>query len=215
MNTPMGKFNFSINFVFGFILVIISIFAIAKPLPNISEIGDHQKILIFEKNEHPNNIMVLYTKLNHQCQFLSDPKSEGRPFIDFYWLMDRKDYKPVNIIIKSEVRRRLKIQSFDTDSRNSFSVALKDLNKFGITIADPIITVKSSSHQEGCHIEALFNIQEANNKRVMRLNSIKTESVVTWKWPFRKIESITLNGTDVQSGKQVFHEFRNKSFSLH
>ena len=51
--------------------------------------------------------MVLYTKVDANGHFLTDHADRNRPVFDFYWLMDGKNYKPVNGRIKTEIGKRL------------------------------------------------------------------------------------------------------------
>src|SRR4051794_1095231 len=60
----------------------------AGEVANIPAIGPHQPFLIVEKNVHPQNRMVLYTKVDGNGRFLRDPAARNRPVFDFYWLID-------------------------------------------------------------------------------------------------------------------------------
>ena len=72
----------------------------AAEVTDIPEVGVHQPILVVEKNVNPQNLMVIYTKVDAKGLFLANPADQDRPVFDFYWLMDGKNYKPVNGMIK-------------------------------------------------------------------------------------------------------------------
>src|SRR5678815_4655824 len=84
--------------------------AVAGEVATIPEIGAHHPIVILEKNVHPQNLMVVYTKEDVNGRFLADDADRNRPVFDFYWLMDGKNYKPVNGLIKNEIGKRFEWQ---------------------------------------------------------------------------------------------------------
>lgn len=75
-----------------FAFVATALHAGSSEVANIPEIGAHQPVLIVEKNVNPENKMVVYTKLDANGHFMADG---NWPLLDFYWMMDGKNYKPV------------------------------------------------------------------------------------------------------------------------
>ncbi len=71
------------------------------------------------------------------CSFVPDPLDAGKPLIDFYWLMDRKNRKTPHPFIKKEVRERLVFESFAADKR-SFRVKLSDLKELDHDLPDSV-----------------------------------------------------------------------------
>jgi hypothetical protein len=175
--------------------LIFGLAAEAKVL-NIPEIGPHYKIMTFEKNENPQNILVVYTKLDENCRFAV---KNGKPLIDFYWLMDGKRYKPTHPLIKDAVRKRLEITKAGP---TEFELRVNDLKELN-TKADRM-AVKVEKDKGGCRIAGYF--PDEKNK-LIEVDSIYSESKKTLMPPFRKLLAVTIRGTAPDSGEAVQRRF--------
>lgn len=181
----------------GFVILIGSLaLGVEKDIP---EIGKHYPVFIFEKNENPQNILVTYVKLNRDCRFESDPES-GRPVFDFYWLMDRKRYKPVHPMIKSGIRQRLEFVSQSEDSK-SFTLRLSELNQIDPSLKSTDVVIRTLKKGSKCLVEGVVGLGSPQEK--MRLESIYSESKKTIFPPFRKVESVTLTGFTLAGGEKI------------
>lgn len=167
----------------------------------ISEIGEHYKIISFEKNENPQNIMVVYTKLDRNCKFI---KQNGKPLVDFYWLMDGKKYKPTHALIKDAVRKRLEVSSAgDTE----FQLKVNDLKELNTNIEHPYMTVKVEKIGLECKVASYFPDEEKAGNLIL-VSSIYSESKKTFIPPFRKLMALTFRGTAPESGQAVQRKYR-------
>ena len=164
---------------------------------NIPEIGPHYKIITFEKNENPQNVMVVYTKLDRECGF---QRQGGQPIVDFYWLMDGQKYKPTHALIKDAVRKRLSVTEI-TD--HSFTLKISDLSELGAASKNADFKVKIEKEGVGCRLVTYFKTED----KLLEVKSLYSESKKTFIPPFRKLLAVTVRGTDAQTGTAVAKTF--------
>ncbi len=160
----------------------------------IPAIGAHLPILTVEKNVHPANKMVVYTKVDASGRFAVDPAKGNRPMLDFYWLMDGRNYKPVNGMIKSEIGKRF-IPQWSLDNRGGhFIVDVADLKEVKSDIRDPKMDIYANATGGG--VEAQMNLGPSDGNMRIRLSSIYTEGRA---FP-PAVESVTLKGEEIVNG---------------
>src|SRR5215510_3978950 len=115
-----------------------------KAVHNIGDVGEHYPIFLVEKSHHPENITVVYTKLDKNCHVIPDREHGFMPTLDFYWLMDETRYKPMAGPLKEGVRKRLQF----TDTRwhkvdpTSFSVRIDGLVHVKHDLQSPTVQIK-------------------------------------------------------------------------
>lgn len=201
--------------VFKIALVLFLTFVLRLPaevVTDIPEIGAHEPILVVKKNVHPENLMVVYTKVDADGHFVPDPHDSKRPLLDFYWLMGGKAYKPVNPLIKNEIRKHLELQTDGTDA-NHFVINLNDLKEVSSDIGQPKVDV-SVDPAGGVHeVGAQMNLGPADGNVRIRLTSIHTEGRA---FP-PAVYSVTLEGEKVANGgltgKQITRRYGAKGRS--
>ena len=169
----------------------------AAEVSNIPEIGAHHPILIIGKNVHPENLMVVYTKVDAEGHLLPDPEQLNQPLLDFYWLMDGKNYKPVNAIIKSEIRKRLEIQAGSKDRPTHFVINVNDLKEVNSDIKQPKMDIYVSDTAGDRQVEAQMNLGPSDGNLRLRVSSIYTEGRA---FP-PAVYSVTLIGEEIVNGK--------------
>lgn len=180
----------------------------ASEVTNIPQVGDHHRIFVFEKNENPQNIMVIYTQVDSGCRFLTDRTDGGKPTFDFYWLMERRSYKPVHPLIRGGIQERLEVNP--TSDRQLFYVRINDLKEMQQDIQDPRLQVRSRAVDGRCQVTGSLTLGPSDGNRTIRLTSIYTEAKKTLLPPFRKPVSVTLNGVDVKTGQSVSRKYMAK-----
>jgi hypothetical protein len=181
----------------------------AQSVNSIPEIGKHYPIFSFEKNENPQNIMIVYTKLDSHCQVMKDANNNDAPTFDFYWRMDRQSYKPVHPMIKSGIRDRLKV--LPAGENEKFLVEITDFKEVKSDISDARLTVDASETGSGeCKVRALFKLGPSDNNANIAITSIYSEATKTLLPPFRKLQSITLNGVDTKTHKTISRKYLAK-----
>lgn len=169
----------------------------ASEVTTIPQIGAHQPILIIEKNVHPENRMVVYTKVGADGHFVPDPNNPDRPLLDFYWLMDGKTYKPVNPLIKSEIRKHLELQADPDGSANHFVVNINDLKEVNSDIKQPKVRVSIGGSSEDRDVDAEMKLGPSDNNVRIKVSTIYTEGRA---FP-PAVYSVTLKGEEVAKGK--------------
>ena len=184
---------------------------VASIRTDISQIGPHEPVFIFEKNENPQNIMVVYTEVDKNCHFLADSNAGGKPLLDFYWLMDRKTFKPVHPMIKSSMRQRIELEGAGKDRAGSFLVRINDLKELKTDMKNFDVEIKAVLTSKACDVQAFVTLGPSDHGRVLQLTTISSKAQKTFAPPFRKVESITLEGKDVKTGELVKRTYEGRS----
>jgi hypothetical protein len=156
--------------------ILFSAWALRAEVRDLPGIGRHFPLFTFEKNENPQNIMVVYVKLDDEGRFERDPKRPKQPLIGFYWLMNREKYKPVHPLIVHSIRERLHFVSESPD-RRSFHIRLSDLDHLKRGMKPVDIDVKVVGQQDPT-VEARL--------RGVKIDRIYSEAHKTFLPPFRK-----------------------------
>jgi hypothetical protein len=180
-----------------FILAVCLLRATAGEMAIIPQIGVHLPILTVQKNVHPQNLMVVYTKIDPNGRFLADRADPTRPVLDFYWLMDGKDYKPVNPLIKNEIAKRLEFQSSPADGATHFVINVNDLKEVNSDIKEPKMDVYASAAGGAPDVEARMNLGPSDGNMRIKLSSIYTEGRALPPAVF----SVTLKGEEIVNGR--------------
>jgi hypothetical protein len=167
----------------------------AAEVRNISDIGPHQPILTVRKNVNPQNLMVIYTKTDADGRFLGDPNSD-RPVLDFYWLMDGKTYKPVNGLIKTEIRKRFAPRWSSGGRATHFVITMKDLKEVNSDISEPKVDVYARETDDVPTVEAQMNLGPSDRNMRIKLSSIQTAGRA---FP-PTVHSVTLKGEEIANG---------------
>lgn len=180
----------------------ISIFAasvLSAPAGKVEamrEIGAHYPILIVAKNVNPQNFMVVCTKADADGRFLKNAANRNRPVLDFYWLMDGKNFKPVNVLIKNEIGKRLECQLGPAGNETHFWVYVNDLKEVDSDIRDPKMDVYSRQSGDTQKVEAQMSLGPSDGKMRIKLSSIYTEGRA---FP-PAVYSVTLSGEEIVGG---------------
>lgn len=156
------------------------------------------KIFTYEKSINSENIMVVHTDTDTNCHPVRDP-STSTPFVDFYWLMNRTTFKPVNPIIKNNIRER--IQSLPSQRANAFFIDLLDLEEVNIDLPESKLAVETFKNANGqCEARSTMELGESDGNTVLILQTVFVDAKKTIN-PLRpKVKSITLKGIDMATG---------------
>lgn len=194
-------------------LILCSHYAFGGDLVNIGPIGNHYEIFRFEKSENPQNVLVVYTRLDDRCQFVLDSESPTTPVFGFYWLMNRKRYKPVHPLIRAGIRRSLKVMISPNfpQVRDFFAVQVRDLKQLDPTLQSANVRVSASQNGKACQVKATFDV--VNNGQplyALGLDKIYAESKKTFLPPFRKVISLRFDGVNQKTGEVEQKLFKEK-----
>lgn len=180
--------------------------SIPKEINEISEVGKHHRILIVEKSENPQNQIAVFTKVDRQCRFIKESDDTKRPVLDFYWLLDRKRYKPIGRFAKYRVRKKIRVHSLHKEAQNSFFIFSDLIHRYHPELRDSLIEIKSEKRNGHCEVAALAHLEGL--KSPMKLEKVYSELKKTFFPPFRKVLSITLNGESGGSGVKIRKTYR-------
>jgi hypothetical protein len=180
-------------------------------ITGIPEIGPHYRVVTFEKNIHPQNQLVVYTRLDAQCRVLRDPKRGNQPTLEYYWLMDGARYKRVNALILRGIRKRLQVEASPPKSRGgSFSVRLKELDAVEHDLgATPLLWIEARKTADGCAAEARITLGPSDKNAVIRLDTIYSEAALKGLFD-AEVKLIALKGSNLKTGKPVVRVYRAK-----
>lgn len=151
---------------------------------SIPQIGPHTPLFYVEKNQNPENEMVVFAKLDDHCRILP-------PGFDFYWLMNRQNFKPTHVLIKSSLRKRVQVIP---KNDHEYSVQLESLKELEHDLEKVQFNVVAKRDGQGCKLETFFPLGPSDHNVTMRVKNIYVESEFTFLPPFRKVKAITLNG---------------------
>jgi hypothetical protein len=191
-----------------FVLTLAARAAAGPAITSIPEVGPHYKVVTVKKSVHPQNELVVYTRLDERCRVV---REKNRPVLDFYWLMDHRRYKRMNALLKRGVRKRLEVEAGPSPSgADSFSVRLNELNEVDHDLGpNPRLSVRAEKTARGCAAEARMTLGPSNKNAEIRLDEIYSEADL--KGPFSaKVRLIALKGVDVKTGKAVVRVYRAK-----
>lgn len=176
----------------------------ARAETELAPIGKHAPLFVVEKTENPQNVLMVFTKLDTNCQLIQD--ATKKPTLDYYWLMDRMRYKPTHVIIKGAIQKRL--QRDDGATRDSFKIKLKDLVGLNTDLKDPAVRVAASRDAQGkCQTASYLRLGPSDGNREIRIDSIYTESKPSLLPPFRRVAAVTLKGVDSLTGAAVSRQY--------
>jgi len=181
----------------AFCVLVATAWAGSGEVESIPQIGSHQPILIVEKNVHPQNKMVVYTKLDASGRFMADPAARDRPMLDFYWLMDGTNYKPVNGRIKNEIRKRFTGEWNPGSQAETFTVSVNDLKEVNTDIRDPKLEIHARETGDGTNVvEAQMKLSPSDGNKRIKLSSIYTEGRAFHP----AVDSVILHGEEIVNG---------------
>ena len=189
---PIRKVSLAISF-----LAVSMLQVVAAEVTNIPEVGAHQPILVVGKSVNPQNLMVIYTKVDANGRFLTNPSDQNRPVFDFYWLMDGKNYKPVHRLIKNEIGRRFECQSSPSGRATHFVINMNDLKEMNSDIEEPKVDVYAKGSGGARDVEAQMTLGASDGNMRIKLSSIYTEGRA---FP-PALYSVTLKGEEIVNGK--------------
>jgi len=194
--------------------------ALARPsmtgqaVTNVGDVGEHYPLFLIEKSHHPENITVVYTKLDTDCRVIPDREHGFLPTLDFYWLMDATRYKPMAGPLKAGARKRLQFSDANgaQDDPTSFSVRTDDLSRVQHDLQSPTVQIKTEHQGDACVATAFMTLGPSNGNATIKVESVstKTEPITLLKKMRAmadpdsiQIYAVTVKGTDIMTGQPI------------
>jgi hypothetical protein len=168
------------------------------------------RLILVKKSVHPQNFMAVDTKLAEDCSFIADPVRPGHALIDFYWLMDGKNYKPMNSMIKEEISGRF--ESMASQDPHKFVVSINDLKQVNTDIPAKNwkMDVVSTKSPAGCSVMATMHLGPSNKDVLIQLKELYTDATANILTRSVKIKSIMLTGTVVKTGEKISQVYKGR-----
>lgn len=180
----------------------------AAPVIERAPIGSHVPLLTLEKNENPQNVLIIYTKLDSTCRI--EIKDE-EPTLSEYWLMDRARYKRVNPLIVRGIEKRIKVVDEVPADQHSFQVRLSDFTELEHDLgSDPLITVRSEGQPGHCEAVAILHMGASDQYRSIQIDRVYAKSEKKLLPPFRRLVELTISGADLATGEKFSRSFQQK-----
>jgi hypothetical protein len=185
-----------------------------QAVTNVGDIGEHYPLFFIEKSHHPENIAVVYTKLDTDCRVIPDRVHGYLPTLDFYWLLDAIRYKPMAEPLKAGARRRLQFSNANGSQGDStaFAVRTDDLSRVQHDLQSPTVQIKAERQGDACVALALLTLGPSNGHVTIKIESVstKTEPITLLKKLRAMVEpdaiqiyTVTVKGTDVATGQPI------------
>ncbi len=197
------------NFMSIILIIFSTFFATAEATTTISTSvpPNALKILTYEKNINSENIMVVHTTADSNCLPVPDSDSQT-PILDYYWLMNRKTYKPLNPIIKSYTRERISATP-SSEAKNIFFINLNDLSEVDIDLPSHQVSVETFRNGEGnCEAVGKMTLGESDANSTIILQKIFVDAQLTLNPRRPKVRSITLEGLDASTGTPKIRTYK-------
>lgn len=171
--------------------------------------GDNDvRLFEVEKSMNPENILVVYARVDASCHIQPISDAGSMHLYDLYWLMNGTDFKPTHRLIKKAVRKRFVAQALDAGGLH-FTVRLADLKELHHDLPSDRIRVaieRESSDQ--CRSRVLLQLGPSHENRTMAIEAIYSEARTFFGIPIG-IHYIELRGTDVQSQAPLVARFNS------
>jgi hypothetical protein len=181
---------------------------------NIGDIGEHYPLFLVEKSYHPQNIAVVYTKLDRTCHVMPDHAHGSVPTLDFYWLMDATRYKPMARALKESARQHL--QFIDSQEHQgylvSFTVRSDALARLHHDLQSPTVQIKTKRQGEACVATAYVTLGPSDGNVTIQVESVyaRTADLTMFKALQAmadpnaiQIDAVTVKGTDIATGQPI------------
>lgn len=192
---------------------------------HVGDIGEHYPLFVVEKSHHPENITVVYTKLDPHCRVLPDRRHGFLPTLDFYWLLDDTHYKPMAGLLKAEVRQRLQFtdpQWYQVDP-TAFTVRTSDLARVQHDLPSPSVQIQTARQGDICVAAAYLTLGPSNGSVTIKLDAVSTQTeALTWLKTMRvmanpdalQIYTVTVKGTNVATGQPIARTYHAADASV-
>lgn len=164
--------------------------------------GEHVPLFVFKKTIHPQNIVIVYTKMDRNCRIVYD-RQTGAPTFGLYWLDDgvRYDAAPH---LASQLLSRMPVEDVKGDP-TSFYVRLNDLGRVNHDLADERLLIKSERHGNTCIAGAYVMLKD---KKLVRITSTLTDASINFFTFDTDIRSLTVVGHEAgEPNSKIIRKF--------
>lgn len=159
-------------------------------------VGPHYPLFIVKKSYNPENLLSVYTRLDEKCQPILDTSRQGKPTLNFYWLMNGENYKPMNSILENGVRKRLLVEAQAGNSLG-FLITATDLREVKHDLPSQTLQIKTEKTKTGCFAQALLKLGPAHKSETIRVESFFADADFVGNVAKVVIEGVNAQGQKV------------------
>lgn len=174
----------------------------------LAEKDSELRLFEVEKSFNPQNILVVYARVQATCEVQPIPDAGSLHLFDLHWLMNGTTFKPTHRLIKKAARKRFVAQSLEKNGL-SFTVRLTDLKELHHDLPSDNIHVKIVREPPGnCRSRVLLKLGPRHANRTMAIETIYSEAKTFFSIPIG-IHFIELRGTDIHSNEPMVARFNS------
>ncbi len=151
--------------------------------------GEHVPLFVFEKTFNPENIIIIYTKVDRNCRIIYD-RQKQQPTFGLYWLDDGVRFDPAPQLA-NQFLSRMPVEDIKDDPY-SFYVRLTDLRQLHHDLADERLLIRSEQYGNSCLVGAYMRLK---NKKLVRVTSTLTDAAINFF--SLNIRSLTVVGHEI------------------
>jgi hypothetical protein len=187
---------------------------LGQAVTTIGEVGEHYPLFFIAKSHHPENIAVVYTKLDTDCRVIPDREHGRLPTFDFYWLLDATRYKPMAGPLKAGARKRLQFSDANGSQNDptAFAVHTNDLSRVQHDLQSPTVQIKAGRQGDACVATAFLTLGPSNGHATIQIESVstRTEPITLLKKMQAMVDpdaiqiyAVTVKGIDIATGQPI------------
>lgn len=164
-----------------------------------------RKLFTLEKSMNSENILMIHTQTDDNCKFIAGDNG----YVDFYWLMDGLNKKPVHPMIRSKVSERVAFAGIN-ESRDSFKVKLNDLSEINHDLEDTKIEAVAEVVNGACEVRSIVKLGASAKYRKMNLKRTYCQVDKNLVGVPKGCKYLELSGIDADNGEALKVRFRGK-----
>ncbi len=188
------------------LVLMLFIFAVFCFPPDIAKASQEVRLFVIEKSKNPQNILVVYSNVNADCEIQSIADAGRDHLFDFYWLMNRTVFKPTHQLIKKQARKRFPSQDVSDNGRH-FEVILTDLRELVHDLPSDIINIDIRRDRTGqCRARVLLPLGPSAKNRTLAIRSIYSKAKTFLGIPIG-VHYVELRGVDADSKEILIVRF--------
>ena len=164
-----------------------------------------KRLFTMRKSYNPTNILIVNSQTDEDCKFVR----KNKEYIDLYWLMDGKNRKEINPMIRSEIQNKVQFKGINS-KKDSFKVKLNDLRDLKHDLEDTTIEVSSEIINGNCNTKSVLKLGSSSKYRKLNLKKTFCEVTTNLIGVPNGCAYVELQGVDADSGEKLKVRFNSK-----
>lgn len=163
-----------------------------------------RKLFTLEKSLNSENILNIHTQTDENCKFVT----KNNEYVDFYWLMDRKNLKQVHPKIRSTIHERVQFVGINA-RHDSFKVRLNDLSEIKHDLESNIIEVRAEIVNGACTVNSIIQLGASSKYKELNLKRTYCEVNTVMGIP-NGCKFLELSGVEKSSAEVLKIRYKGK-----